>query len=446
MPISNNRVLLIDDDPNVLKALSRMLHRRFDLVAVCNGSLAIETVQAALAASSGFAVVMCDMHMPQMDGIETLERLKAIDPLLVGIMLTGDSDQNTAIDALNSGNIFRFYSKPINCDLLADGIAAALHQHRLLLAEYQLAENEERWRLALEAVGDGVWDWDAQSKLAFFSRGWWQMLGMDTQAGSAPIDQWWSRVHPDDVPQLMIRIRQILEGPETTVNIEHRLCCANGSYRWFLVRGIVLFHGSDGRALRVIGTHTDISKRHEMEELLRRQAEELTILATTDPLTGLLNRRCFLEKAEAELLRCFRYEQSMILIMVDIDFFKKVNDTYGHAAGDVVLRRVTDLLGSNLRITDSLGRLGGEEFAVLLPESTLASAGVAAEALRRKVEEDQISLADGTIVKVTASFGVAISFPRTDTVKDILNRADEALYTAKQTGRNRVVCRDVDGP
>ena len=440
MPPSPDRVLLIDDDPNVLTALKRLLRGRFDIGTATGGAMAIELVQQALHGPDRYSVAVCDMHMPMMDGIETLKRVKAIDPMLVGIMLTGDADQNIAINALNSGNIFRFYSKPFNSALLSDGIAAALHQNQLLHAETLLAQNEERWRLALEAVGDGVWDWDVLSSTAFFSHGWWNMLGEADQPGASAIDQWWSRIHPDDRVQTQTHMGQLLDGRCQTVNTEHRLLCQDGSYRWFMVRGTALFRDEDGHALRIIGTHADISSRRAMEDLLRQQARELTVLATTDPLTGLLNRRCFLERAEAELLRTYRYQRPMAIIMVDIDFFKKVNDTHGHAAGDIVLRRVTDILGTNLRSTDSLGRLGGEEFAVLLPESTWNAASIAAEALRKKVAEEIITLSCGTQLHVTASFGLAVSLPQNDSVNDILNRADQALYQAKQTGRNRVVC------
>ena len=436
-----DRVLLIDDDPNVLTALSRTLHKHLTIATANSGDQAVTMVADALAAKSRFAVAVCDMHMPGMDGMETLKRLRALDAQLVGIMLTGDADQSTAIDALNSGNIFRFYSKPFDCDLLIAGIASGIRQNHLLQAERQLAENEERWRLALEAVGDGVWDWDTLTETAYFSRDWWRMLNVHDRAGAAPIDEWLCRVHPDDAGDLRTRIENVRSGTETMLNFEHRLRCDDGTYRWFLVRGVVLFRAENGRALRTIGTHTDITRRREMEDLLRRQTEELTILATTDPLTGLLNRRCFLEKADAELLRSFRYERDMAMIMVDIDFFKKVNDTYGHAVGDTVLRRVADLLGANMRSSDSLGRLGGEEFAVLLPETSTANAQILAETLRKKLAEDETILSGGAKLKITASFGVAALASAGDTVKSILDHADEALYAAKQAGRNLVVCR-----
>ena len=173
-----DRILLVDDDPNLLAGLRRQLHKRFDLEVASSGLDALRIVSETVEQGASIAVVICDMHMPGMDGIATLERIRDISPLTVGIMLTGDADQQTAIDALNSGNIFRFYAKPFDSTLLGDGIASGVRQHSLLQAERQLAENEERWRLALDAVGDGVWDWDISSDATVYSEGWWHMLGV----------------------------------------------------------------------------------------------------------------------------------------------------------------------------------------------------------------------------------------------------------------------------
>lgn len=436
----NARVLLIDDDPHVLAALNRQIDGQFDTVKVTNGQLAVEAIEAARDAHQPFAVAVCDMHMPGMDGIETLRRIHERSPVTVAIMLTGDGDQQTAMEAINRGRIFRFFIKPFDSARLADGIAAGLRQHELLLAECRLAENEERWRLALEAVGDGVWDWTPRTGEMVYSQGWWRMLGLSAAAKGASISEWWDRVHPEDSGPVERQMARLLEGQDNLFHCEHRLRGAAGSYRWFLARGTVLFRGEDGAACRVIGTHTDITDRRHMEETLRRQAEELALLATIDALTGLWNRRCFLEKAEEELHRAERYGRPVAAMMIDIDHFKRVNDSFGHAAGDTVLRQFSDVIRRNLRKSDCLGRLGGEEFAVLLPESDGARARVVAETLRREIAAATILLADGTVLTVTASFGVAAAFPRDDSVAGLLHRADNALYVAKEGGRNQVVC------
>jgi len=436
----NNRILLIDDEPQILSAMVRQFGIRFDIVTALGGVEALGVVERDLAGGSVFGVTVCDMNMPGMDGIETLRRICALSPATIPIMLTGNVDQQTAINAINQGHIFRFFAKPINGALLADGIAAGLRQHELLEAERRLADNEERWRLALEAVGDGVWDWNPATDETIYSEGWWRVLGLSPVAGCFTAREWWERVHPDDEATVKAQVANLIAGRDQLFHCEHRLRLADGTYRWFLARGTVLFRTPEGAASRVIGTHVDITERRQMEETLRRQAEELALLATTDPLTGLWNRRHFLEKAEEELHRAERYGRPVSAIMIDIDHFKQVNDRFGHAAGDVVLRRFSEVVRGSLRKSDGLGRLGGEEFAVMLPESDGARAMVAAETIRREVAAMPVLLADGTELRITASFGAAAAFRKGDSVSALLGRADEALYAAKDGGRNRVVC------
>lgn len=181
-----------------------------------------------------------------------------------------------------------------------------------------------------------------------------------------------------------------------------------------------------------IGVLLDITQRKTMEEELRR-------LATTDPLTGCNNRRHFLEISATELERARRYFHPLSVMMIDIDFFKKVNDTYGHAAGDDVIRAMVRICQSMLRKEDALGRLGGEEFALLLPETGLDGAQTLAERLRNAIETTAVESGEAT-VKFTASIGVAELRPSDHSIEAVLSRADDGLYEAKRSGRNRV-CR-----
>lgn len=435
-------ILLVDDDPRVLSALVRQFEGAFETTTAMGPAEAIAAVGRALAGDVPFAVVVCDMHMPGMNGIECLRLIHQTSPRTVAIMLTGDADQRTAVEAINGGSIFRFFVKPIDSARLADGIAAALRQHDLLEAERQLAENEERWRLALEAVGDGVWDWTPQTREVVYSEGWWQALDLPPAFGKSNLDQWSERVHPEDAAAFTAALEGLIAHPDRALHCEHRLRAADGSYRWFLARGTVLWKGGDGAASRFIGTMTDVTDRRKMEDKLRRQSEQLALLATTDSLTGLWNRRRFLEKAEEELHRAQRYGRVTSAVMIDIDHFKQVNDTFGHNAGDLVLRQFSEILRSNLRKSDHLGRLGGEEFAALLLESDGARAVVAADLLRRQIADATMRLADGTELKITASFGVAAARTGGDTVAELLCRADNALYAAKRDGRNRVVLQE----
>lgn len=166
--------------------------------------------------------------------------------------------------------------------------------------------------------------------------------------------------------------------------------------------------------------------RHELEKLAHR-----------DGLTGLINRRYFMLRAEAELLRAHRYERSVTIGMADLDFFKRINDTYGHAAGDVVLKTFAQMLLDSVRQTDLVCRYGGEEFAFVFPESTVDEARMLAERFRQRFAEYDIRLPDGGLVRVTLSIGLADA--SRCLLEEALRHADDALYEAKHQGRNRVI-------
>lgn len=170
---------------------------------------------------------------------------------------------------------------------------------------------------------------------------------------------------------------------------------------------------------------------------LRRQKEVAETLARTDALTGLANRRAFDEVAQQEIERARRYGTPLALVMTDIDHFKVVNDTYGHHIGDQVLQNFAKVLMSQVRSIDLVGRWGGEEFVILLPETSLEEAHLAAERMRLAVAGTPLRF-EGKSFGYTASFGVAEFQPETPTMDSLLGRADAALYRAKDAGRNRV--------
>jgi len=172
---------------------------------------------------------------------------------------------------------------------------------------------------------------------------------------------------------------------------------------------------------------------HEVFE--RRQLEvDLRRLATTDGLTGALNRSAFLVAAQ----RAMEAGQKIVVLMVDADHFKAINDRFGHAGGDRALQHLVTALRAGLRETDLLGRLGGEEFAVLLPDTQPKPAGIVAERLRARVAEAQVAFGD-RLIPLTVSIGLAVQLETDRSIEQILARADEALYRAKGSGRNRVV-------
>jgi len=193
--------------------------------------------------------------------------------------------------------------------------------------------------------------------------------------------------------------------------------------------------------LEIQAVEQAIGKLHASlaENETTRQA--LETLANRDGLTGLLNRRHFMITANAELQRAQRYRRPVSIGMADLDLFKKLNDTYGHAAGDTVLRAFAKLIQESLRQSDLACRYGGEEFAFVFPEITPLEAAKLAERFRASCADHDILLGDGQVVRVTFSMGLADASE--STLESALNRADEALYEAKRQGRNRVVVAEL---
>jgi diguanylate cyclase (GGDEF)-like protein len=170
-----------------------------------------------------------------------------------------------------------------------------------------------------------------------------------------------------------------------------------------------------------------------------RHAEDLERLATTDGMTGIFNRRHFLALADREWGRSLRYERPLSFLMIDIDLFKSVNDRFGHDIGDKVIVHMTTLAREGKRDTDVLARVGGEEFALLLPETDLQAAQIVAERLRADVAANPLFISPDNI-PTTVSIGVATNAAGMSGVADLMKAADQALYDAKRTGRNRVIC------
>ncbi len=192
-----------------------------------------------------------------------------------------------------------------------------------------------------------------------------------------------------------------------------------------------------------------LARARNMLQLRARQLElaaaneRLYVLATTDALTGLANRRHFLERVSMELDRTHRYGRPLCLAMIDVDHFKMINDTYGHDAGDEVLRHLARIIQANIRRGDVAGRVGGEEYAMLLLETSLKGAE---QACRRLLEDvaRSVTAVGGNSIHATVSIGITEAGDRTDTVSSVLKRADVGLYAAKRAGRNRI--ETITGP
>ncbi|MGE0622287.1 MAG: diguanylate cyclase [Pseudomonadales bacterium] len=187
----------------------------------------------------------------------------------------------------------------------------------------------------------------------------------------------------------------------------------------------------------------DVTDRRKTEHDLRQAQEELVRLAHTDYLTGIHNRRFFMQRLAEEIERVRRHGGRLSVLLFDLDYFKKVNDQCGHTAGDEILKSVADATVAVKRITDVAARIGGEEFALLLPETDQTGAVRIAQRLRQAIARISHPATESRRIRVTASIGVATVGARTHELENVLNHADEALYKAKHSGRNAVCCADI---
>ena len=296
-------------------------------------------------------------------------------------------------------------------------------------AEEQLRQSEERWKLALESTGDGVWDWHIQSGMEYYSRRYKEMYGYSEDKVWQQSDQFEDIVHPDDKEQLLRDQQAHFEGRTPTYRNEHRVRCSDGSWKWILSRGMVISRDAQGKPVRMIGTHTDITEWKKSEALIWQQANY-------DPLTGLPNRRMLRDRLEQDIRKCKHDGLQLAILFIDLDHFKEVNDTLGHDSGDLLLIEAADRIRHCVRDSDTVARMGGDEFTVVLSELS------GAERLERILQKilgalsAAFQLGDEQVF-ISASIGITMYPADATEVESLFKNADQALYVAKGAGRNR---------
>ncbi|KIV74274.1 diguanylate cyclase/phosphodiesterase (GGDEF & EAL domains) with PAS/PAC sensor(s) [Pseudomonas sp. FeS53a] len=322
--------------------------------------------------------------------------------------LLGDSDATRTLGSLLKVVFF-------DISLAVDTYSAAQRQ--------ALEDSEARFARALRGAHDGIWDWDLAHDRLYVSERWASMLGLPRDALGETSAAWFARVHPDDLPALRQAIDAHLRGDAPWLSHEYRIRQQNGGYLWVQVRGV-----AEGQ--RMAGSQSDISQRKATEHQLSHAARH-------DPLTGLANRLRLDELLQQALQRQLKPgARQAALLFIDLDRFKLINDSLGHAVGDRVLVEVAQRLKRCLRPGDHLARFGGDEFVVLLDD--LAHLGDAEQVAKRMLESlhQPLHLDDRTLV-VSASIGFTALQAEGQTI-DALQAADLALYRAKESGKAQI--------
>lgn len=416
------RILIVEDESIVALDISNSLESLGYIVAgqTDRGETAIRIVEELQP-----DLVLMDIRLKgQMNGVQAAEHIYSHFDIPI-VFLSAHSDTLTLQSAMLA-QAYGFIRKPFESRELKSTIAMALYKHMMT---HKLRESEERYALAVRAANDGIWDWNLKTHEIYYSVRWKEMLGyQENEIGTNP-DEWFKRIHPDDQKQVQASLVSHLKKTTPHFECEYRVRHANGSYLWALSRGLAVWD-QNGIAYRMAGSQSDVTARKLAEQRLAHDAVH-------DALTGLPNRVLFMDRLQNRLERTKRKPGDLFAIMfVDLDRFKVVNDSLGHAAGDQLLITVARRLKQCLRPQDTLSRLGGDEFAILLDQiSEVGSARQVADRIRGQLVTTTIL---GAVERSpTASIGIVIYGPNYQSAEELLRDADSAMYHAKSLGGNQ---------
>ncbi|MFP5354393.1 MAG: diguanylate cyclase [Gemmatimonadota bacterium] len=488
--MANACILVADDDQSVVQTMTWVLKEHgYDVVAAQRGTQVLELMEERTP-----DLVLLDVMFPDLDGYQVLERIKEDDRFkdVPVMMVSSLPPEEAAVRTLGLGAA-DFVKKPFRVKELLARIQAQLRMRAILKSANEtlrqreeelerVREEAENRRKLVDILHDVTDDLSSDEIYHLLARRVARALDLThcsvilARDGERPrvvataFEQAAARnfeLELDRYPEIRaalesgrpvlvedvmtaslyaeVRRRWLLEGTtvstRSVIALPFALDPAQAGV-FFLRRSVnepPLTQDDIEFADTVVKAAVVAVQRAKMLETTMADNRRLELLARTDPLTAVLNRRALTERLVSELERVKRYESTVSLLLIDIDHFKRVNDTFGHLVGDDVLTDVGALLQSAVRAVDLVARYGGEEFVIALPETGLAGATVFAERIRELIEAHQFPHAGGSDLRLTASIGVAsYPSPGVDTVEDLLATADQALYRAKAEGRNRV--------
>ncbi|MGI8812132.1 MAG: EAL domain-containing protein [Pyrinomonadaceae bacterium] len=310
---------------------------------------------------------------------------------------------------------------------VADQIALAIERKR---AQEALRLSQERFELVTRATSDAVWDWNLETDGIWWNEGFQKLFGYSPEEVGSEIESWTTRIHPDDLERVTHDIHRHIDSGHHNWTDEYRFRRSDGSYAFVIDRGYVVYN-NENKPVRMLGSMMDVTDRKSLEEQLTHQALH-------DPLTKIANRVLFRDRVDHALAKLSRDDGTLAVLFLDLDDFKAINDSLGHAAGDKLLIGVADRLQECLRNTDTAARLGGDEFAVLVDTVHRADE---AEMIAERINTvfKQPFLIDGKEVRVSSSIGIASSSKAASNSEALLRNADLAMYMAKNQGKRQAV-------
>jgi len=451
------RVLVVDDIPANVKLLeARLGAEYFDVVSALSGEEALAQCLRTMP-----DIVLLDVMMPGMDGFEVCRRLKA-DPRTLHIpvvMVTALDQISDRVKGLEAG-ADDFLTKPVNDTALVTRVKS-LVRLKALTDELRLRSASGRDlglddgfdpRIFTEVPHGRILLVD--DRRSSFERLQASLGNRHTLTVETDPQQALFRVADGDFDLVIVslglanfdalRLVSQMRALERTRMLPI-LLLAEQEDRTRLLRGLDL--GVNDYLVRPIDRQellarvaTQIRRKHYTDRL-RDTVQQTMEMAVTDGLTGLHNRRFMTTHMEQTLEQAHRHGRSLSVMIADMDHFKAVNDTYGHDAGDAVLRELAERIRSSIRGADLACRYGGEEFVVIMPDTDLSAAGIVAERIRERIAAEPFRLPDGRMLPRTISIGIGALEGAHDTCETIMKRADGGLYEAKESGRNRVVSR-----
>jgi diguanylate cyclase (GGDEF)-like protein/PAS domain S-box-containing protein len=430
-------VLVVDDEPEVVASVRRQLRREFRVLTANDANEALE-----LLGRESVQVIVSDQRMPEISGVELLAEVRERFPKTTRIMLTGYADLKAVIGSVNSGQIFRYITKPWNPDEIRSIVQDAGERSRLLTENERLIEelkranqeleqrvevrtralavSEQRCRSIVEGTRDPVMLVDANDMIVAINPAFTRVTGfaVEESLGQGP-DLLASGRHP---PEFFAAMQRQLEVEGTWRGLVWNRRKDGGLYVQRL--SVTMARAPSGEPVSYVYVYTDLDEEGET-------LDQLWIDAHHDPLTGLPNRALLMDRLKTGLQEAERRGCRLALLFLDLDGFKPVNDTHGHAMGDELLRTISERMRGQLRETDTVARIGGDEFAVLLPGvSNPEEIAQLRQRLVRAVAAPYST--DETTIRVGVSIGCA-TYPEDGAEAEaLLALADQAMYADKR--------------